>query len=239
MTARNTPSTTVTLTATEKWAARLSTFILWAVIAASALYWLLSAPHTNASIAATSVQKKPHTSTQLLAQLLGAASESDKNPSTAPTSSIADKIQLRGVIAQSDQQGVAILSVDNQAFKPYKSGQEILDGWFIQTVQGRTVTFVNQKQTVQLKLPQETTSTNEDDTPPLERYPKQNVSSQSHHAPSQTENKENIDSKKFEEFDALSDDPLAHDSELEKAAIEALRQEQMNQPNRRSGFFNR
>lgn len=164
-------TTTVTLSATEKWAVRLGSLLLWALIAASLLYWLLSAPRIDANTKATSVAQSLNTNNQQLARLLGAATNTDQTPTTANNSAISTRVQLRGVIAQNDQQGVAILSVDNQAFKPYQSGQKILDDWQIQSVQGRTVTLAKGKQSVTVELPKSPSNEPIENAPALERYP--------------------------------------------------------------------
>lgn len=235
------------LSATEKWTASLGSLLLWAIVAASALYWLLSAPRIGSDTSAAPVPQHLHSNPQQLARLLGAAATNSNTPTSTDTPTVADRVQLRGVIAQNDQQGVAILSIDNAAFQPYKSGQDVLDGWQVQSVSGRTATLTKGKQSFSVELPENTNTTDTENTSTLERYPTAHTAAPVTpppnppavvHTPQPVTAPQNEPIAEPTEFDARTISPNTPNSDPAlQAAIEAAHR-QDSKP-RRSGFFRR
>ena len=145
-------SSPVPLRRNELWAVRFVALGLWAAVAASALYWVLSSPRSDARASAAAVAPTLQIDPQQIAALLG---NSGASASTAASSPLASRVQVRGVAAQGDGSGVVILSVDGQPFKPYRTGQSVADDWVVQSLGNRSAVLLasDGKQTVTLELP--------------------------------------------------------------------------------------
>ena len=143
----------VPLRRNELWAVRFAALGLWAAVAASALYWALSSPHGDTPAPAAAVAPTLQIDPQPIASLLGGHNQGAA--SAAAPSPLASRVQMRGVAAQWDGSGVAILSVDGQPFKPYRTGQSVADGWVVQSLGSRSAVLLadDGKQTVTLELP--------------------------------------------------------------------------------------
>ncbi len=63
------------------------------------------------------------------------------------------RFALLGVVAQPDAQGTALLSVDGKPAKPYKVGAMVVDGWALQSVQGRRAKLARNGAEMVLELP--------------------------------------------------------------------------------------
>lgn len=111
------------------------TLIVWALAAASAVFWGLKfvpAPHAPAAlpIAGAGV---PAADPGAVARLLGA------NPAAAPASAVsgASRYALLGVVADRDHIGAALIAVDGKPPKPYRVGTPVDDGLLLQSVAPR------------------------------------------------------------------------------------------------------
>jgi general secretion pathway protein C len=69
-----------------------------------------------------------------VARALGAVKA---QPGSVQVAGSAPKVALLGVVGDAKGQGVALLSVDGQAPKPYRVGVEVTDGWRLESVAGR------------------------------------------------------------------------------------------------------
>lgn len=124
----------------SKWTLRLITALLWALAAASTVYWGLRAGGPVAAVSvpeATPLASAGDASARqaAIARFLGA------NNSVAASSStvlIASRFSLIGVVTQG-RGGAALLVVDGKPAKPYRVGSRIDEGTVLQSVGPRHV----------------------------------------------------------------------------------------------------
>lgn len=121
----------------SSWPARLSTFALAALAAASTVYWglrwsePLSAPRANSDWTG-----QTPIDTGRVAQLLGAGVALVADDKVAPAVS---QYKLIGVIAQGRGGGLgsALIATDNAPAKPYKVGDRLSEELVLQSVSAR------------------------------------------------------------------------------------------------------
>jgi general secretion pathway protein C len=126
------------------WTVKITTFLLWALAAGSATFWVLQNVHgasPSQSDAATKAAPLPSTAaeqnlTPQVAIALGA-----KNPIT-PTAASAlaamqARFQLQGVLSVGGKSGAALISVDGKPAKPYRLGVTVEDGLEVIAVKAR------------------------------------------------------------------------------------------------------
>jgi general secretion pathway protein C len=119
----------------SRWTVAGSTFVLWALVAASAVYWgtkLSSRPGGPAVPLAA--RTPPPADPQAVARLLGS------NPvaqAAAPVASLASRFVLVGVVASRGNNGTALIAVDGKAAKPFRVGAPVDEGYVLQAVEGR------------------------------------------------------------------------------------------------------
>jgi general secretion pathway protein C len=120
----------------NRWAVAGATFLLWALVAGSAVYWgLKMSARSAAAPAAPVVARTPAApDPAALARLLGASPAATV---AAPAPSLASRFTLVGVVASKSQQGAALISVDGKPPKPFRVGTAIDEGLVLQSVQGR------------------------------------------------------------------------------------------------------
>lgn len=122
------------------WPARLSTFVLAALAAASVVYWGLrwsepiSTPRANGDWASPSP-----IDTGRVAQLLGASTAPTGDDEEAPAVNAAGRYRLIGVIAKGRSSGLgsALIAIDSAPAKPYKVGDKLSDELVLQSVSAR------------------------------------------------------------------------------------------------------
>ena len=119
----------------NRWIVAGSTFGLWALVAASAVYWglKLGARPGGAATVAPAARPPVAADPAAVARLLGA------NPSTAaaPTPSMASRFVLVGVAADASHLGAALISVDGKPARPYRVGSAVDEGLVLQAVEAR------------------------------------------------------------------------------------------------------
>lgn len=119
----------------SKWAVAASTFVLWALVAASAVYWgtkLSSRP--GGEMAPVAARTPPQADPLALARLLGS------NPvaqAAAPVASLASRFVLVGVVASRGPDGAALIAVDGKPAKPFRVGAAVDEGLVLQSVEAR------------------------------------------------------------------------------------------------------
>ena len=126
--------------------ARLSAFVMWALVAACAVFWLLrfvasplqAPPQTTAVSTAAAVRGD-------LQRLLGAPAAVAAAPVVAES---AGRFKLIGVMAPKraeagDSQGVALLTVDDKPPRAFRVGAAIDGDWVLQNVSTRAVTITS------------------------------------------------------------------------------------------------
>ncbi|HWI83337.1 type II secretion system protein N [Ramlibacter sp.] len=121
----------------NRWAVAGSTFLLWALVAGSAVFWgMKMSARPGAAPVAPVLQRPPAAADPVaLARLLGAAPATAGAAPAAP--SLASRLVLVGVVASTSQHGAALISMDGKPAKPYRVGAAIEEGLVLQSVQGR------------------------------------------------------------------------------------------------------
>lgn len=118
-----------------RWAVRGTTFALWALAAASAVYWGLKfSAHPAPAGPAVAARTAPPVDPQAIARLLGA---SPVAAAAAPVAPLASRFALLGVADQGSGHGAALVSVDGKPAKPYRVGMQLDEGIVLKSVAGR------------------------------------------------------------------------------------------------------
>ncbi|HXE23028.1 MAG TPA: type II secretion system protein N [Rhodoferax sp.] len=118
----------------DKWWAHGLTLLVWALAAASVVFWALKfvpAPRAPSAqpLQGTSVAADP----QAVARLLGANLQGP----AAATGGGESRYTLLGVVADRDHQGAALIAVDGKPPKPFLVGARVDDGLLLQSVAPR------------------------------------------------------------------------------------------------------
>jgi general secretion pathway protein C len=137
------------------WPARLSTFVLAALAAASVVYWGLrwSEPISSPRANSDGFSQRP-VDTGRIAQLLGASATPANGPAVIATT----QYKLLGVIAGAKGRGIgsALIAIDSEPAKPYKVGDRLSDDLLLQSVTARGATLapgMQEPASVELELP--------------------------------------------------------------------------------------
>jgi general secretion pathway protein C len=119
----------------SRWAVGGATFALWALVAASAVYWGLKLSATATAPAALPLARSPAPVDPVaVARLLGS---SPTVAAAAPVASLASRFALLGVVASRAHGGAALISVDGKPAKPFRVGAAIEEGLVLQSVEAR------------------------------------------------------------------------------------------------------
>jgi general secretion pathway protein C len=110
------------------------TLVVWALAAASIVYWGLRlaggrGPELSAPVAAT---PPPVVDTQVVARLLGAVEAAAPEQAT-----LASRFQLVGVLAGTPGGGAALIAVDGKPAQPFRVGAAIEEGLVLQSAVAR------------------------------------------------------------------------------------------------------
>jgi len=120
------------------WWLRIATFLLAALAAASAAYWVLkwSAPAATgaAPSAALSFSRAAQTDPQVVARLLGGGQKTV----VALVESAASRFKLMGVVANRAHGGYALISVDGKPARPYQVGAALNESLVLKSVAPRS-----------------------------------------------------------------------------------------------------
>ena len=119
---------------------RSLTFLVWAVAAASVVYWglKLSAGPQTGGVAAVASNGVPQADPALVAKALGATKFEAPTAQFAPTSS---RFSLLGMVAGVSTQGVALIAVDGKPAKPVRVGAKLEEGLVLQSVHPRSASL--------------------------------------------------------------------------------------------------
>jgi general secretion pathway protein C len=123
----------------SRWAVAGTTFLLWALVAASAVFWgLRMSARSGAAPQPPAVSRAPAAADPVaVARLLG-ASPAAASAAAPAAPALASRLMLVGVVAgAASQKGVALISVDGKPAKPFRVGAAIEEGVVLQSVQGR------------------------------------------------------------------------------------------------------
>jgi len=139
------------------WWLRLATFLLAALAAASAVYWVLKwtagAPAVPRLPAAPSIAQTAQSDPQVVARLLGGG---QKTVVATLAESAASRFKLMGVIADRNKGGYALISVDGKPARPYRVGSPVNDTLVLQSVAPRSAALaasLDAPPSVALELP--------------------------------------------------------------------------------------
>jgi general secretion pathway protein C len=121
----------------SRWAVAGSTFVLWALVAASAVFWGLKMSARSAGLPAVPVAMRTPAAADpaAIARLLGATPTGATVAPAAP--SLASRLVLVGVVANRSEHGVALISIDGKPAKPFRVGAMIEEGVVLQSVASR------------------------------------------------------------------------------------------------------
>ena len=119
----------------SRWAVAGSTFALWALVAASAVYWGLKLSGRNGvATAPPAVRSTAPADPAAVARLLGST---PAVATAAAKPSAASRFALVGVVADRSHGGAALISVDGKPPKPFRVGAAVEEGWVLQSVEAR------------------------------------------------------------------------------------------------------
>ena len=144
------------LYASPRWPAATTTLGVWALAAASVVFWGLRlaspsdglAPPPVAGVAVATIDSAA------VAQLFGAPS--DKTAAAVATPQAASRFVLLGVVADSARQGAALIAVDGKPARPFRVGSRLVDGYVLQSVSVRSAALggsVGSPTAITLQLP--------------------------------------------------------------------------------------
>ncbi|MDD2811410.1 type II secretion system protein N [Rhodoferax sp.] len=141
----------------EHWPPRLISFVLCALTAACAVFWVLKMSNSSATVKTATPPQAPNViNTAKLAQLLGERT-SDYAPSlAASTTQTSSTFKLLGVIAQGQDHGRALIATGDKPAKPYRVGELVAPDMMLLSVHSRSVELGatdNTATNLTLKLP--------------------------------------------------------------------------------------
>ncbi len=112
-----------------------ATFALWALVAATVVYWGLKiSTRTGASDAAPLARTETPADPAAVARLLGASPAVTQG---TPVASLSSRFTLVGVVADSAHRGAALIAVDGRPARPFRVGTAVDEGLFLQSVDAR------------------------------------------------------------------------------------------------------
>lgn len=119
----------------SKLALRAITLVVWALAAASALYWglKLSASAQTGPLAVEAAPVRP-IDPSIVARLLGAT-----GPQAMVQASLASRFSLQGVVAGAPGGGAALISIDGKPAAPFRVGSALEDGLVLKSASERQV----------------------------------------------------------------------------------------------------
>ncbi|MDP3619221.1 MAG: type II secretion system protein N [Ramlibacter sp.] len=119
----------------SRWTLAGATFAVWALVAASAVYWGLKLSAPPAPVPAAPVLRTASPADPVsVARLLGS---SPVLASAAPVASIASRFALLGVVASPGSQGAALIAIDGKPARPFRIGATVDDGLVLKFVDKR------------------------------------------------------------------------------------------------------
>jgi general secretion pathway protein C len=123
------------------WWPRGASFVLAALAAASASFWVLKVGAVNAAttVSATAGSGPLPIDSEAVTRALGGGP--DTAPQVTPAVSLSSRFAMAGVIADLRSGGSALISIDGRPAKPYRVGDVLEDGLILQSVKGRSATL--------------------------------------------------------------------------------------------------
>lgn len=124
--------------ALNNWWLRIATFMLAALAAASAAFWVLKwmASGVVSPSGAVVVASLAPIDPQAVARLLGGGQAAIT--AVAPVNAAPGRFKLTGVVADGARGGYALIAVDGQAARPYRVGAPVSDALVLRSVAPRS-----------------------------------------------------------------------------------------------------
>jgi general secretion pathway protein C len=119
----------------SRWAVGGSTFVLWALVAASAIHWglKLTSP-AGTRLAPPALRSSVPVDPIAVARLMGSSPVAAVG---TPAPSVASRLTLVGVVAARAHDGAALIGVDGKPAKPFRVGSPVVEGLLLQAVEPR------------------------------------------------------------------------------------------------------
>ncbi len=114
--------------------------VLWALAATSVVFWglRLSSPSDSLAPPAVTVAPAAPPDPVVLSRFFG-GTPAETLVTVAPEAS--SRFVLLGVVADSDQQGAALIAVDGKSARPFRVGAKLSDDFVLQSVTTRAATL--------------------------------------------------------------------------------------------------
>ena len=123
----------------NRWAVAGTTFLVWGLVAATAVYWAMKLSNTSSvTPVAPAARTTAPPDAAAIARLLGSAPAA---AAAAPAASLSSRFQLLGVVADPDGRGAALIAVDGKPPKPYRVGAPVDERLVLQSVAARRATL--------------------------------------------------------------------------------------------------
>ena len=123
--------------ALNNWWLRIATFMLAALAAASATFWVLKWMASGvASPSGAVVARLAPPDPQAVVRLLGGGQAAIT--AVAPVNAAPGRFKLTGVVADGGRGGYALIAVDGQAARPYRVGAPVSDALVLRSVAARS-----------------------------------------------------------------------------------------------------
>jgi general secretion pathway protein C len=117
------------------WWPRLSALVLAALAAGSAVYWALKWPGSaTAPMATVAMNEAPAADPLVLARVLGGGNSAVATAPAPAVISASSRMALVGVVANGQNGGSALISVDGKPARPYRVGSQVEEGLLLQSV---------------------------------------------------------------------------------------------------------
>jgi general secretion pathway protein C len=138
---------------TPRFAAALAALALWALVAASALYWVWQVrtpPVINVPVAGLATDAEQLADSQAVARALGAGGHG-----LAGAGDMTGRFVLRGVVTHGPDSGAALIAVDGKLPKPVRVGMPVGDAgdWILRAVTPGSAVLASGAREVTLNVP--------------------------------------------------------------------------------------
>lgn len=123
--------------ASPRWPVATTTLGLWALAAASVVFWGLRLAAPADAMVPPPVARAPAASIDptAVARMLGVVTA---KTAVAAAPEAASRFALLGVVADTAQHGAALIAVDGKPARPYRVGTMLVDGFVLQSVGPRS-----------------------------------------------------------------------------------------------------
>lgn len=123
--------------APARWPSAVATTAVWALAAGSIVFWglRLAAPSDAPAPPAAAGTPQVALDPAAVARVLGAV---PAQAAVAAAPEAASRFVLLGVVADAEQQGVALIAVDGKPPRPFRVGAAVADGFVLQSLGART-----------------------------------------------------------------------------------------------------